>query len=157
MRIVPLVLCCLISIGCSDSSFYDQHGHSVELATSGEGWTVINYWAQWCEPCRHEIPELNRLHHADNGVRVLGVSFDGADTPAELGRQIGDMGIEFPVLDRDPAAELGRERPLGLPSSWLLNSAGEVVEQRLGPQTEAELLALITGYRNEGLAEASGN
>jgi thiol-disulfide isomerase/thioredoxin len=42
-------------------------------------WLIINYWAEWCAPCRKEIPELNELHHdgADAGVVVLGVNFDG--------------------------------------------------------------------------------
>ena len=42
-------------------------------------WLVINYWAEWCAPCRDEIPELNELHHArvNHGLVMLGVNWDG--------------------------------------------------------------------------------
>ncbi len=136
-----------MSIGCSETGFYDQYGNRIDLSRPEGGWVVVNYWAQWCEPCRVEIPELNRLHRASNGVTVLGVSFDGAQTAAELAVQIEDMGIQFPVLDRDPAPALSRKPPVGLPASWILSPAGRVVEQRLGPQTEAGLLAVIAQHK----------
>ncbi|MCL6416306.1 TlpA family protein disulfide reductase [Aestuariirhabdus sp. Z084] len=143
MRIVLLAICCLMSIGCSEAVFYDQHGNNIQLDRLNGDWAVVNYWAEWCEPCREEIPQLNNLHQANQGVQVLGVSFDGAQSAVELDQQIKAMGIEFPVLDRDPADDLGVKRPMALPASWIINPDGKVVEQRLGPQTEAELLQAI--------------
>src|SRR3546814_7187463 len=42
-------------------------------------WLVINYWAEWCAPCRTEIPELNALDKQlkSQSASVLGVNFDG--------------------------------------------------------------------------------
>ncbi len=39
---------------------------------------IINFWATWCEPCRREMPSLDRLSQrlAAHGVRVIGVSVD---------------------------------------------------------------------------------
>jgi hypothetical protein len=36
-------------------------------------WVFVNYWAEWCAPCRHEIPELNELHaaRADSDAMVV--------------------------------------------------------------------------------------
>ena len=39
---------------------------------------LVNFWATWCEPCRHEYPMLNELaqKYAPQGLRVVGVSLD---------------------------------------------------------------------------------
>ena len=58
-------------------------GHSAENTEispqeTTNNWIVINYWAEWCSPCRQEIPELNRLSVLLNetNVRVVGVNYD---------------------------------------------------------------------------------
>jgi len=39
---------------------------------------LVNFWATWCEPCRHEYPMLNDLakQYAPQGLKVVGVSLD---------------------------------------------------------------------------------
>jgi len=39
---------------------------------------LVNFWATWCEPCRHEYPMLNQLakQYAPQGLKVVGVSLD---------------------------------------------------------------------------------
>ena len=93
-------------------------------------WLVINYWAEWCAPCRDEIPELNELHHArvNHGLVMLGVNWDGLQRE-KLTAVIERMGIEFPVLSEDPYLQYGYERAQQLPVTVLINPERVVTEQ----------------------------
>ena len=39
---------------------------------------VVNFWATWCGPCRHEMPQLEKLYRefAPKGVQFAAVSVD---------------------------------------------------------------------------------
>jgi len=107
-------------------------------------WLLINYWAEWCEPCRQEIPELNELHeHGDElGVAVLGVNYDEiqGDSLVEVTER---MKIRFPVLTEDPRERWSYEQPDVLPVTILIGPDGAFRRALRGPQTLEELLAAI--------------
>ena len=106
-------------------------------------WLVINYWAQWCKPCIKEIPELNTLDQQYPQVTVLGVNYDGA-TGEDLAAQLEKLGVEFATLATDPASQLGTLRPVVLPTTLILDPAGQLSATLVGPQTLATL-AQATG------------
>jgi thiol-disulfide isomerase/thioredoxin len=106
-------------------------------------WVVINYWAQWCKPCIEEIPQLNALDAQYTQVTVLGVNYDGASR-AELEQQRQKLGVAFASLEADPAVRLGTTRPVVLPTTLILDPAGQLVATLIGPQT-LESLAQATG------------
>ena len=117
-------------------------GTQTQLSHWDDRWMVINYWAEWCAPCRHEIPELNALHEGrvGNGIVVLGVNYDGLTQP-KLGEVIERMDIQFPVLLNDPQMQYGYERAQTLPMTVLINPDREVHDILMGPQTAASIKA----------------
>ena len=102
-------------------------------------WVVINYWAQWCKPCIEEIPYLNTLDREYAQVTVLGVNYDGA-SGAELEKQRQQLGVAFASLEADPAEQLGKARPVVLPTTFIVNPDGELVAELIGPQTLESLV-----------------
>lgn len=114
---------------------------------------LVNYWAEWCAPCREEIPELNRFAREAEGILVLGVNYD--QPPAETTHaQMEKLGIEFPVLSTDPAARWGRPRPTVLPSTFVIGADGHWRATLVGPQTEESLRAAVASLSAESGAKA---
>lgn len=132
----------LLVTGCSgETTFTTAEEEPLAWEELRGDWVFVNYWAEWCEPCYEEIPELNRLDEASN-VTVLGVNFD-EEKGESLRSLITDMGIEFRVLQQNPAEEFGWEQPLSLPATMVVNPEGELVEARFGKQTYEELMEVV--------------
>jgi thiol-disulfide isomerase/thioredoxin len=139
MRSWPALALVLALSGCGPGQAPQQ---GLPLEQLRGQWVVINYWAIWCKPCIKEIPELNALDELP-GVTVLGVNYDGV-AAQEREQQIQQLGIAFDVLATDPATELGIDRPAVLPTTLILDPAGELRDTLVGPQT-FESLAQATG------------
>jgi thiol-disulfide isomerase/thioredoxin len=114
-------------------------GSVVDFPTLDQNWMIVNYWAEWCAPCREEIPELNRLAAHSSDVDVYAINFDGVQGEL-LRQQSTDMGIAFTQLARDPGAQLGIARPTVLPTTLILAPDGTLITRLIGPQTEDGLL-----------------
>lgn len=139
----------LLLAGCSEADWgVDQHGRQVAAAELEGRWLVINYWAEWCGPCRKEIPELNRLAEELQAqqVTVLGVNFDALQGE-ELRTAAEQLGIRFTVLASDPAPRLGLAPSQVLPVTWLVDPQGRVREQLSGEQTALGLKARLAELR----------
>lgn len=131
--------------GCGAGDYgVDQHGRKVAAGELDQHWRVINYWAQWCAPCRREIPELNALAQQVRGagVRVVGVNFDNLQGE-ELRQASQTMGIDYTVLAQNPAPRFDLPESQGLPVTYLIDPEGKVREQLLGEQTAASVLARL--------------
>lgn len=121
-------------------------GGHLDLDALGDRWLFVNYWAEWCAPCREEIPELNALQaEAPEKVRVLGVNFDQLP-PEVMGPQAEGLGIRFAVAAEDPRDLLGIRLPEVLPSTYVFAPGGEQVGVLLGPQSLEQLRAAMAEH-----------
>jgi thiol-disulfide isomerase/thioredoxin len=150
IRSVIAICVCLILAGCGEDVGVDQSGRKVTAESLEGQWLVINYWAEWCAPCRTEIPELNALarQFKEHSVTVLGVNFDGLQG-AELHKASEALGIEFTVLEQDPAARYELPRSEALPVTYIVDGQGRVRERLLGEQTAAGLAARLQALQAE--------
>jgi peroxiredoxin len=134
----------VLAIGCAAPDFHYADGRPGRYADWRGQWVIVNYWAEWCAPCREEIPELNDLWRdaGSRGWLVVGVNFDGITGDA-LGALIERMGIEFPVVLVSPRAHFGYPMPSVLPSSVIIAPDGHVASTLVGPQTRKSLETAI--------------
>ena len=138
-RVSAGLLAGLVLAGCGSETTFTMADEQTLVWEDLRGeWVFVNYWAEWCEPCYEEIPELNRLNDEPD-VTVLGVNFDGEQGEA-LREVMNDMRIEFNVFQEDPGPTFGWDRPLAMPATMVITPDGELKEARFGEQSKEELL-----------------
>lgn len=113
-------------------------GRSVDLASLRGKPALVNFWASWCAPCKQEAPELKRFSESlGNRATLVGVDWgDSADNARDF---IASSGWQYPIL-RDPTQKVGTQYGLnGLPTTFVIDSHGNIVRALQGPQTVASL------------------
>ena len=116
-------------------SFEDATGNPLALEDFRGQVVVLNLWATWCAPCRHEMPSLDRLQaeHGGADLHVVALSLDRGEL-AQIEAFYEEVGIEHLAIYRDPKGAVGRALgALGLPTTVVIDQAGREVGRLLGP------------------------
>lgn len=104
----------------------DLDGQLRRLADYRDKVVVINFWASWCEPCRDEIPSLQRLKDQLDGSPFALIAVNMGENAARVHRFLDMMPIDYTVLlDPDMRAAKAWRVHL-LPYSFLLDRAHRI-------------------------------
>ena len=129
-------------------SLADLTGKLTPISTWRDKSLIINFWATWCAPCRHEIPLLKALSSewAAREVQVVGIAVDHHDPVVTYADQ---LKINYPILigEQDAlqaASALGFDSPV-FPFSIFTDQRGEVVTLVVGElhRPQAELILSV--------------
>lgn len=102
-----------------------------EAITDLEGRVVlVNFWATWCLPCRHEMPDLDRLQrsHPSDDLVVLTLSDESRDRLLAHDSEM-QYTMRSGYLESFPWVDMGSERPV----TFLVDRQGVVREYFTGP------------------------
>lgn len=106
------------------------------------GPAVVNLWASWCEPCRRELPVMQRLaERADGQLQVIGVVV--SDRPAAAAAIAEELGITFPAVVDQQDAVRPRIGARGMPATAFIDGAGDLRHVHDLPLDDAELARLV--------------
>ena len=125
----------------------DLDGNTIS-STDWRGKVVLlNFWATWCPPCREEIPDLIKLQQKYQGkLQIIGLSDDTG--PVEHVKTfVREAKMNYPVAIASPELEAKFGGVMGLPTSFLIDTEGRVVQKHIGLRNPAlydmEIRALL--------------
>ena len=107
---------------------------------------LLNVWATWCDPCREEMPGLQRLYqdYRPRGLRIVAVSIDDPGNEPLIREFVREHGLTFDIL-RSPGSEIMTQYLVrGVPETFLISPKGEIVGTRFAADwSTAESRALV--------------
>jgi cytochrome c biogenesis protein CcmG/thiol:disulfide interchange protein DsbE len=94
---------------------------------------LLNIWATWCEPCRVEMPAIERLYNDFEGsdFRLISVSID-QDDPGVVRDYARTLGLTFQILQDRSTKIRYTYQATGYPESFVINRQGVIVKKVIG-------------------------
>ena len=119
---------------------------------------LVNFWATWCEPCRHEYPMLNELakQYAPQGLKVVGISMDDEGDLILMRRFLARYKPVFTNYRKKPGDEAAFRQAVltgwngSLPISVLYAKDGRQAGHVLGEGTRETYEQAIRGLLGSG-------
>ena len=100
-------------------------------------YTLINFWASWCAPCRIEHVNLMKLSKEEN-LKILGVNFK--DKTINASKFLDDLGNPYDYLTKDTDGKQSISFGIyGIPESILINNELIVLKKFIGPINDQDL------------------
>ena len=121
-----------------DFEWMGPNGETLRLSTYRGTVVIVNFWATWCEPCRREMPALQRAAASEPDVVVLEVNL--MESPDKARSFLDSLGLDRlqPVLDTD-GATTRRFGVLSLPSTFFVDKDGVIRHLELTTLSEEQI------------------
>jgi peroxiredoxin len=95
---------------------------------------LVNVWATWCEPCRVEMPSLEKLHRefGPQGLAIVALSVDDPGEDEHVREFAKELGLTFEIL-LDPARKTATGYQVtGFPETFVIARDGTIRKKVIG-------------------------
>ena len=163
--LVFIFLLTVFFVGLNKSSFYDTkdlEGRTLkniqldhfsrnkvisEQDLKKNNFTLINFWASWCGPCRTEHPFLLKLNDEKN-LNLIGVNFK--DKKINALNFLNQYGNPYDVLAKDESGKHSVNFGIyGIPESILVNKDLVILKKFVGPLSSEDFNSIIEIVNNQ--------
>ena len=110
---------------------FDDSNYFTRDDIKKNNYTLINFWASWCAPCRVEHPILMKLSKTKNLV-ILGIKFKDKEPQAKT--FLSELGNPYDLLAKDKNGKYSVKFGIyGIPESILINKELMIIQKFVGP------------------------
>lgn len=102
---------------------------------------ILNVWATWCEPCKVEIPTLEKLYqeYGSKGLKLVAVSIDDYVSEDSIRKFAQHYGMTFEILHDSTHAIERQYQVTGYPETFVIGKEGTIRKKWIGPDDWSSL------------------
>lgn len=124
-------------------------GQKVELYKTEGKPTIINFWASWCGPCKHEMPLLEKAYQKyHDRVNFRMVNQTSQDSLSNIKLFMKQNHYTFPVIldpesSDDTTVGTDKYQLVGIPTTFVIDATGKITHKIVGEMSQKELQSII--------------
>ncbi len=114
--------------------FLDKNDQKINISEYKGKVLLLNFWAVWCEPCKEEMPSLDKLQANPelDKIKIFPINI-GKETLDKVNKFFEDFNIKNFEPYFDPPTTLAKKFSLrGVPTSILINKEGQEFARIMG-------------------------
>ena len=114
--------------------FLDKKDNKINIKNFDGNLIILNFWATWCEPCKEEMPSLDRLQVDSmlTNLKVFAINI-GKENKNKVNKFFEDLNIKNFEPYFDPPTTLAKKFSLrGVPTSILIDKNGQEFAKIIG-------------------------
>ncbi|UII54124.1 TlpA family protein disulfide reductase [Cytobacillus spongiae] len=125
-----------VGLKAPDFELENLQGEKVKLSDFEGKKVMLNFWAEWCPPCKAEMPDMQKFHEeAKEDVVILAVNMDTPANRDKVDAFVKNMEIQFPVLLDDKFKVNKVYQIINIPTSFFLDEKGVIRNKGVGAMT----------------------
>ena len=114
--------------------FLDKKDNKINIKDYDGNLIILNFWATWCEPCKEEMPSLDRLKSNPKlmNLKIFAINI-GKENKTKVNKFFEDLNLKNLVPYFDPPVTLAKKFSLrGVPTSILIDKNGKEFARIIG-------------------------
>lgn len=132
-KVVPILQPMKDAAPTPDFTLVNPEGKKISLKDFRGKTLFLNFWATWCEPCREEMPAIEKLYQEYKDKNFIVLAINVKDRKQEALAFVKELKLTYPIAF-DPNAEVASlYGAWGLPTTYLIGPNGEGLARGWGP------------------------
>ena len=131
-----------------DFKLTDINGKEVTLSTLAGKYVYIDVWATWCNPCRKELPHMQKLEKMFKGKNIHFVSVSCDKDKKAWENMVKEKHMEGIQLHMDKGSSFGEDYVIqGIPRFILLDKEGRIIYSEMTRPSDPATIETIRALK----------